>query len=157
MSRKWTTGAGPRITCVRDYPSELQFKALEHVNLSPKVDMTSPTESKGPIPSPRPSPGLRLSPRLASMALPTPTISLTLPNLKKRWFFFGASTFPNLSELFYDGLEEYGGSKEWDFLAIAATKKWSPIPSHLFPSFFFFFYLVCILTLLEISDCEIPP
>ncbi|OAY83042.1 IQ domain-containing protein IQM1 [Ananas comosus] len=84
MSRKWTTGAGPRITCVRDYPSELQFKALEHVNLSPKVDMTSPTESKGPIPSPRPSPGLRLSPRLASMALPTPTISLTLPNLKKR-------------------------------------------------------------------------
>lgn len=84
MSRKWTTGAGPRITCVREYPSELQFKALEHVNLSPKVDMTSPTESKGPIPSPRPSPGLRLSPRLASMALPTPTVALTLPKLKQR-------------------------------------------------------------------------
>ncbi|XP_050367422.1 IQ domain-containing protein IQM2 [Argentina anserina] len=36
LSCKWTTGAGPRIGCVRDYPSELQFRALEHVNLSPR-------------------------------------------------------------------------------------------------------------------------
>ncbi|CAL9074094.1 unnamed protein product, partial [Musa hybrid cultivar] len=36
LSFKWTTGAGPRIGCVRDYPLELQFRALEQVNLSPK-------------------------------------------------------------------------------------------------------------------------
>lgn len=36
LSCKWTTGAGPRIGCVRDYPCELQFRALEQVNLSPK-------------------------------------------------------------------------------------------------------------------------
>ncbi|WOK92505.1 IQ domain-containing protein IQM1-like [Canna indica] len=33
---KWTTGAGPRIGCVRDYPWELQFRALEQVSLSPR-------------------------------------------------------------------------------------------------------------------------
>ncbi|PWA79186.1 hypothetical protein CTI12_AA207450 [Artemisia annua] len=31
LSCKWSTGAGPRIGCVRDYPSELQFQALEEV------------------------------------------------------------------------------------------------------------------------------
>ncbi|XP_010910277.1 IQ domain-containing protein IQM2-like [Elaeis guineensis] len=36
LSCKWTTGAGPRIGWVRDYPSELQFHALEQVNLSPR-------------------------------------------------------------------------------------------------------------------------
>ncbi|CAF1934938.1 unnamed protein product [Brassica oleracea var. botrytis] len=36
LSCKWTTGAGPRIGCVRDYPSELQFQALEQVHLSPR-------------------------------------------------------------------------------------------------------------------------
>ncbi|XP_064939789.1 IQ domain-containing protein IQM1-like isoform X1 [Musa acuminata AAA Group] len=36
LSFRWTTGAGPRIGCVRDYPSELQFRALEQVNLSPR-------------------------------------------------------------------------------------------------------------------------
>ncbi|XP_062076568.1 IQ domain-containing protein IQM2 [Humulus lupulus] len=36
LSCKWTTGAGPRIGCVRDYPSELQIRALEKVNLSPR-------------------------------------------------------------------------------------------------------------------------
>lgn len=36
LSCKWTTGAGPRIGFVRDYPSELQFRALEQVNLSPR-------------------------------------------------------------------------------------------------------------------------
>lgn len=38
LSCKWTTGAGPRIGCVRDFPSELQFRALEQVNLSPRSD-----------------------------------------------------------------------------------------------------------------------
>lgn len=36
LSCKWTTGAGPRIGCVRDYPSGLQFRALEQVDLSPR-------------------------------------------------------------------------------------------------------------------------
>ncbi|KAJ0249348.1 IQ domain-containing protein IQM2 [Hirschfeldia incana] len=41
LSCKWTTGAGPRIGCVRDYPSELQFQALEQVNLSPRSGSVS--------------------------------------------------------------------------------------------------------------------
>ncbi|KAF8041111.1 hypothetical protein BT93_B3128 [Corymbia citriodora subsp. variegata] len=36
LSYKWTSGAGPRIGCVRDYPLEVQARALEHVNLSPR-------------------------------------------------------------------------------------------------------------------------
>ncbi|XP_052885904.1 IQ domain-containing protein IQM4-like isoform X2 [Gossypium arboreum] len=70
LSFKWTTGVGPRIGCVRDYPSELQWKALEQVNLSPRV---APGMVKlGPIPSPRPSPRIHLSPRIAAMGLPSP-------------------------------------------------------------------------------------
>ncbi|KAG9136317.1 hypothetical protein Leryth_003902 [Lithospermum erythrorhizon] len=34
LSCKWSTGAGPRIGCVRDYPTGLQSHALEQVNLS---------------------------------------------------------------------------------------------------------------------------
>lgn len=40
LSLKWTTGAGPRIGCVADYPEELRFQALEFVNLSPRVPLT---------------------------------------------------------------------------------------------------------------------
>lgn len=36
LSCKWTTGAGPRIGCVRNHPYELQFRVLEQVNLSPR-------------------------------------------------------------------------------------------------------------------------
>lgn len=36
LTCRWTTGAGPRIGCVRDYPTELQSRALEDVHLSPK-------------------------------------------------------------------------------------------------------------------------
>lgn len=83
LSCKWTTGAGPRIGCVRDYPAELQFKALEQVNLSPRV-VPSPVGNRVPIPSPRPSPRVRLSPRLAYMGFPTPpAVSLTLPKWKR--------------------------------------------------------------------------
>ncbi|MED6207625.1 hypothetical protein PIB30_037412 [Stylosanthes scabra] len=71
LSCKWSTGAGPRIGCVRDYPGHLQSRALEHVHLSPR-----PTSSRvtnyGPIPSPRPSPKIRMSPRIAYMGLPSP-------------------------------------------------------------------------------------
>lgn len=69
LSCKWVTGNGPRIGCVRDYPLDLQSRALEQVNLSPRVTHGSFT---GPIPSPRPSPKVRVSPRLAYMGLPSP-------------------------------------------------------------------------------------
>ncbi|KAI4335278.1 hypothetical protein L6164_013940 [Bauhinia variegata] len=71
LSCKWTTGAGPRIGCVRDYPSDLQSRALEQVNLSPRPTSTLLT-NYGPIPSPRPSPKVRLSPSIAHMGLLSP-------------------------------------------------------------------------------------
>ncbi|KAI3468114.1 hypothetical protein Pfo_024777 [Paulownia fortunei] len=76
LSCKWASGVGPRIGCVREYPMELQSQALEKVNLSPTVNH-SPCYSKSdsPIPSPRPSPKIRLSPRLATMGLPSPRVS----------------------------------------------------------------------------------
>ncbi|XP_077228292.1 IQ domain-containing protein IQM1-like [Tasmannia lanceolata] len=78
LSCKWSTGAGPRIGCVRDYPKELQFRALEQVNLSPRVT-PAPFGNFGPIPSPRPSPKVRLSPRLSYMGLPSPRLSVPCP------------------------------------------------------------------------------
>ncbi|KAK7850856.1 iq domain-containing protein iqm5 [Quercus suber] len=78
LSCKWTTGTGPRIGCVRDYPTELQSRALEQVNLSPKV-ANGPFVNYGPIPSPRPSPKVRLSPRFAYMGLPSPTPRTPIP------------------------------------------------------------------------------
>ncbi|PIN14701.1 hypothetical protein CDL12_12673 [Handroanthus impetiginosus] len=36
LSTKWSTGAGPRIGCVADYPVELRLQALELTNLSPR-------------------------------------------------------------------------------------------------------------------------
>lgn len=82
LSCKWSTGHGPRIGCVRDYPADLQCKALEQVNLSPRL-ISSPAGNKVPIPSPRPSPKIRLSPRLAYMGIPSPKVSLTLPDLRR--------------------------------------------------------------------------
>ncbi|MBA0676723.1 hypothetical protein Goari_018187, partial [Gossypium aridum] len=40
LSLKWSTGAGPRIGCVADYPLELRQQALEFVNLSPRTPNT---------------------------------------------------------------------------------------------------------------------
>ncbi|KAL3535590.1 hypothetical protein ACH5RR_004051 [Cinchona calisaya] len=71
LSSKWSTPTGPRISCVREYPTELQCRALEQVNLSPRL-ASGPLFNYGPIPSPRPSPKVRLSPRLAYMGLPSP-------------------------------------------------------------------------------------
>ncbi|KAM7264423.1 hypothetical protein ACFE04_002106 [Oxalis oulophora] len=36
LSHKWSTGAGPRIGCVADYPLKLREQALEFVHLSPR-------------------------------------------------------------------------------------------------------------------------
>ena len=41
LSLKWSTGAGPRIGCVKDYPMELRMQALEMVNLSPRASTPS--------------------------------------------------------------------------------------------------------------------
>jgi hypothetical protein len=35
LPRSWSTGAGPRIGCVADYPAELRAQALKFVHLSP--------------------------------------------------------------------------------------------------------------------------
>ena len=73
---KWTTGAGPRIGCVREYPTKLQFQALEKLNLSPRITSVQQAfNSNLPIPSPRPSPRIHMSPRLACMVLSSPRTS----------------------------------------------------------------------------------
>lgn len=79
MSCKWSTGAGPRIGCVREYPTELQTRALEQVNLSPRLP-NGGLSNYGPIPSPRPSPKLRLSPRVSYMGLPSPRTPIAAAN-----------------------------------------------------------------------------
>jgi hypothetical protein len=38
IENKWTTGVGPRIGYVRDYPPNLQHQALEQLNPSSKVN-----------------------------------------------------------------------------------------------------------------------
>ncbi|GLT40609.1 hypothetical protein SLA2020_147280 [Shorea laevis] len=45
LSTKWTSGAGPRIGCVADYPLELRQQALELVNLSPRTPHSPRTPS----------------------------------------------------------------------------------------------------------------
>ncbi|KVI12215.1 hypothetical protein Ccrd_009351 [Cynara cardunculus var. scolymus] len=79
LSCKWSSGNGPRIGCVRDYPLELQSRALEQVNLSPRV-VPGNFANYGPIPSPRPSPNVRLSPRLSYMGLPSPRTPMAAAN-----------------------------------------------------------------------------
>ncbi|KAI9156944.1 hypothetical protein LWI28_014463 [Acer negundo] len=48
LSLNWSTGAGPRIGCVADYPQKLRVQALEYVNLSP-MDATTPSTSELPV------------------------------------------------------------------------------------------------------------
>lgn len=43
LSLKWSTGAGPRIGCIADYPVELRQQALELTNLSPRPLSASST------------------------------------------------------------------------------------------------------------------
>ncbi|OMO68283.1 putative calmodulin binding protein [Corchorus olitorius] len=71
LSLKWSTGAGPRIGCVADYPVELRQQALEFVNLSPR---TPHTPSFPPFPStPRTPSTPKAHRRLGGLA---PTTSL---------------------------------------------------------------------------------
>lgn len=80
LSFKWTTGTGPRIGCVREYPAELQFQALEQVNLSPRMPMAGSSTSCCPIPSPRPYPRIHLSPRVSNISLTSPRITVHKAN-----------------------------------------------------------------------------
>jgi hypothetical protein len=59
LSFRWTTGAGPRIGCVRDYPPELQFRSMEQVSLSPRGGAEHPRFGGTP---PRQSPCAPLVP-----------------------------------------------------------------------------------------------
>lgn len=45
LHSRWSTGAGPRISCMRDYPSELQFRVLEQAHLSPRASTSSSNPS----------------------------------------------------------------------------------------------------------------
>ncbi|KAJ0263975.1 IQ domain-containing protein IQM2 [Hirschfeldia incana] len=71
LSCRWTTGAGPRIGCVRDYPSELQFQALEQVNLSPR----SASVSRLCFSSFSHTPTAQMSPLWRGMSLPADIIT----------------------------------------------------------------------------------
>ncbi|PIA58929.1 hypothetical protein AQUCO_00400055v1 [Aquilegia coerulea] len=64
VSLKWSTGVGPRIGCVADYPLELRLQALEFVNLSPRIP---------PTPSSR---------QLASLISPTSRMNPDICNLE---------------------------------------------------------------------------
>ncbi|KAK4769657.1 hypothetical protein SAY86_027807 [Trapa natans] len=48
LSPKWSTGAGPRIGCINDYPSEVRHQALEMVSLSPWAQPSSPSAALSP-------------------------------------------------------------------------------------------------------------
>ncbi|KAJ9184445.1 hypothetical protein P3X46_004171 [Hevea brasiliensis] len=63
LSLKWSTGAGPRIGCVADYPVEVRLQALEFVNLSPSLPPT-PSSYR----------------RIAGLASPTAQPTTDVPN-----------------------------------------------------------------------------
>ncbi|KAJ6323126.1 hypothetical protein OIU77_012876 [Salix suchowensis] len=48
LSLKWSTGAGPRIGCVADYPLKLREQALTFVYHSPSDDLHKPSASELP-------------------------------------------------------------------------------------------------------------
>lgn len=55
---RWSTGAGPRIGCIADYPVELRLQALELTNLSPRSSPPSwtPRRAAAAIVSPSAGP-----------------------------------------------------------------------------------------------------
>nr|CAN81630.1 hypothetical protein VITISV_000215 [Vitis vinifera] len=95
LSCQWTTGAGPRIRVLRDYPAELKIRALEQVNLSPRINpgaFGSSSIPVLPIPSPRPSPKIHLSPRLSYMGLPSPREKEGGGNGRRKWRLWRSSS-----------------------------------------------------------------
>lgn len=49
VSFKWSSGVGPRIGCIADYPIELRLQALEFTNLSPKLNKRNVWPSPKPM------------------------------------------------------------------------------------------------------------
>ncbi|KAL6901785.1 hypothetical protein ACP4OV_004661 [Aristida adscensionis] len=79
LSFRWTTGAGPRIGCVRAYPPELQFRSLEQVSLSPRGGAAPARLLGTPRQSPcaphaSPAPMGAPSPLHAAAGTPTPRL-----------------------------------------------------------------------------------
>ncbi|KAM0916484.1 hypothetical protein ACQ4PT_010153 [Festuca glaucescens] len=70
LSLKWSTGNGPRIGCVKDYPMELRMQALEMVQLSPRAS-TPPASWRVPA---------CLSPTLPTLPLVPVQTSLPQPS-----------------------------------------------------------------------------
>ncbi|KAL6641888.1 hypothetical protein ACP70R_020069 [Stipagrostis hirtigluma subsp. patula] len=70
LSVKWSTGAGPRIGCVKDYPMELRMQALEMVDLSPRALTPSTSRSLPSCFSPT-TPASLLAPMQASLPQPS--------------------------------------------------------------------------------------
>ncbi|XP_050379359.1 IQ domain-containing protein IQM3 [Argentina anserina] len=74
LSLKWSTGAGPRIGCVADYPVELRMQALEFVNLSPRSPQTPSHRRFDGLTSPHsPVSGIALPHSPASGIVSSPT------------------------------------------------------------------------------------
>ncbi|KAF8707081.1 hypothetical protein HU200_030312 [Digitaria exilis] len=73
LSLKWSTGAGPRIGCVKDYPMELRMQALEMVDLSPRASTPSASRRLPSCLSPTKatSPTSALTPMQASLPQPS--------------------------------------------------------------------------------------
>nr|CBX24473.1 hypothetical_protein [Oryza glaberrima] len=72
LSLKWSTGVGPRIGCVKDYPMELRMQALEMVNLSPSASTPSPSWRLPACLSPTPNlPSSPLGPIQTSLPQPS--------------------------------------------------------------------------------------
>lgn len=69
LTLKWSTGVGPRIGCIADYPAELRAQALEFTSLSPRTPPTPSSYRKlGGLVSPK------ASPRASVVATPTSDI-----------------------------------------------------------------------------------
>lgn len=69
LTLKWSTGVGPRIGCIADYPAELRAQALEFTSLSPRTPPTPSSYKKlGALVSPK------ASPRESAVATPTSEI-----------------------------------------------------------------------------------
>ncbi|XP_066359267.1 IQ domain-containing protein IQM3-like [Miscanthus floridulus] len=73
LSLNWSTGVGPRIGCVKDYPMELRMQALEMVDLSPRASTPSASRRLPSCLSPTTatSPTSLLAPMQASLAQPS--------------------------------------------------------------------------------------
>lgn len=68
LTLKWSTGAGPRIGCIADYPIELRLQALEFTNLSPRLTPRSSGYGRAAgLASPMACP----SPRLYNVEVPS--------------------------------------------------------------------------------------